>query len=190
MRGLGELVNRLDWLDDMIADRGKALQVADQSGWIAADIDNFSWRHLAGSIYQGFIKTFTWRVNDQDIGLQAFFLPFCHLLFGLAHHKFGIIDLVDLGILLGVFNCSWDDFNPVDLFGMLGHRQRDRTNATIGVNYSLRTIQSSGFNCRLIKFFGLLRINLVKLQRRNRKVNAQELIMNRIAAPERMILQS
>ena len=50
MWGLRKLINWLDWLDDMIADRGKALQVADQSGRITANIDNFSWRHLAGSI--------------------------------------------------------------------------------------------------------------------------------------------
>ena len=190
MRGLRKLINWLDWLDDMIADRGKALQVADQSGRITANIDNLSWRHLAGSIDQGFIKTFTWWVNDQDIGLQAFFLPFRHLFFGLTHYKFGIIDLIDLGILLGIFNRGWNDFNPVDLFGMLGHRQRNRTNATIGVNHSLRTIQSSCFNCRLIKLFGLLRINLLIRQRRNRGAISQELVMNRIAAPKRMILQS
>ena len=162
MRCLRKLVYWLDWLSYVIACLSKTLEVTNQRCLVAADIDNLSWRHLAGSIDQGFIKTFTRRVNDQDIGLQPFFLPFCHLFFGLAYNKFGILDLVDLGILLGIFNRGWDDLNPIDLLGMLGHRQRNRANATISIDHGLRTIQSGCFNCRLIQLFGLLGVDLVK----------------------------
>ena len=89
--------------------------------------------------------------------------------------------------MLGILNRGGHDFDPVDLLGVPRYRQRNRPDPAVGVNHRLTTIQPCIVNRRLVQPLCLLRIDLVERQRRNCKVNAEQLVVDFVLAPQRLI---
>ena len=51
------------------------------------------------------------------------FISLRQYFFCLSHIKFSIVYIIDCSIALGIINSLGNNFNPIDLFGFLGHKK-------------------------------------------------------------------
>ena len=120
MGGMGEHIDGLN--SQYFVLRIEVLQVACLGGWIATDIHDALGSCTEDGLYHIGVHTCTRRIGDDDIGTSVL----GNELIGedvlhVAGIEEGIVDVVDLGIDLGILDGLGDILDTNDLTGLTSH---------------------------------------------------------------------
>ena len=99
-------------------------------------------------------------------------------LFCLSHKEAYIIHAVQSGIGAGILNGLRHNFHAIDLFCLLGQKQRNRSDSTVQIPNSFLSRQLCIFQSCTVQFFCLHRIYLVKRQRRDSVFHISNIVRN------------
>ena len=182
MRRLRELVDRLNPALDMVAFFHKALNVAHKRGRVAADIDDPIRIHPRCAFDQAFSQAFARWIDHDDVWSDSFFFPLGHPVFGIADLKSEVVKLVELGVVLGIFNGCFNDLDSVDGSAFFSKGQRNRPDSAVGIDRGFFSCQVGEPDCGLIKLFRLNRVNLVERLRGNLELEVVQRVLDVIPA--------
>ena len=123
MNRVSEHINTLN-LFDLIIPFFQILQISGQCGRITADIDHPLWLHLCDTCQQALVTALSRRIHHDDVCMDMLtFISLRQYFFCLSHINFSIMYIIDCSIALGIINGLRNNFNPIDLFGLLGDKK-------------------------------------------------------------------
>ena len=105
----------------------------------------------------------SWRIGDDDIG--ASMLLYELLIENILHItsiEQGVVDIVDLGVDLRVFNGIFHIFNPDDLTSLSRHKISNGSCASVEVIDQFISSECGKLACHLIEVISLLCVGLVE----------------------------
>ena len=194
MHRLRELIHSPHF-PDLIPIFTQILQIPCQGRRVTAYIHNFFRLHLHDRLKQRLITAFSRRIYYDHIrtcllatmSFSIFFIIVRQNFFCLSNIERCIIDLIDLRIILCIFDCLRHDLNSIDLLCLLCKEERNCSDTAIQIPYSFRPFQICIFQCKSVQFFSLHRIHLIKGQRRNLILYISNIICDKSLSPQYFI---
>lgn len=182
------LRKHIDWLNLrhlVQAVRSERLQIAGEGGGVAGDVDDALRLHRAHGLEQRGVAAFARWVNDNHVGGDAARAPSRDDILCFTRFECGIGNVIARGIRLGIGNRFGDNLDAVDVPRLLGKEERNRADAAVGVDHGFAAGQRGEFECFFVQHFGLRWIDLIERVGGDRKGDAADLVIDRVAAPDR-----
>jgi len=161
MVGAGEHVHGL-YFDGLVSVLFQVGQVAGQGSRVARDVDDAFRSALGDGFEDRFTAAGPGRVEDDDVGTDAFPDEFRQFIDGVTEDEFGIFHVIVPGVADGVADGRGDDFDTVDLSGFPGQEQGNRPGAAVHVGYGFISLQVGKVQGLFVKPLGLFAVDLEK----------------------------
>ncbi len=94
-------------------------QVSCKRAWIAGYVHHPLRFHVDDCPQEGFVATFSWRVDDEGVGRDAFFIPFRNDGFRFSDCEFCVCDAVQLSVAFCILDGFRHDFDAVYFLRLL-----------------------------------------------------------------------
>lgn len=163
---------------------GEEVEVAGEGGGVAGYVDHAGGRHgLDGGDDIGG-QTLSWGVYNDDVGADA---GGCKLLCGLAGvgtEKFGVCDVVALGIFFGIGNRRRNHLHADHFTGLARQTQCDRAGSAIQIQRNFVGSKIGIPQGNLIQPLGLGMVDLIERTRRQAKTQAAQFVLDRAVAQQ------
>ena len=162
----------------------KSCNVSCQRGGVAGDVDDAAGGHLGHGLDHVFAHALSRRVDDDDVGPDAFLREALRGLAGVGAEEFGVCDMVCLCVFLRILNRGVHDLHAVDLFDVPGKTECDRAAAAVKIQRSLRLGESGKFDGFFIEPLGLVVVDLIKRRRGEAEGEAEQPVCEILLALE------
>lgn len=182
----------VDWchFDEAVATVCEVTHIARLRRDVTRHVDDPLRTHLDHRLEERLGTAFPRWVDDDDVRVDAIFLPLWQHIFRRTTRVRHVIDLIDERVLFRVLDRFRYDFDAVHVRRFPREKQTDRPDAAIGVDDLLGLGQLRILKRLAVKFFRLDRVDLEERVRGNRERQAADLVLDCLMTVQEFVRRS